>query len=167
MRLLSLEDLGLAGSLELLLEQEKASAGWEDTDFIHNITGRRFESALETGAYRVAQEALTNARKHAETTHVRLLLLTEKVPLHNGDNAERLRLEVRDWGRGFVPEDKANQIADEMGHVGLQGIIERVHLLDGTCELRSTPGEGATLFAVFPVLKSSPMEQTKTQGEDT
>ena len=62
LRTLALDDLGLAGALEEAVAEEKARAGWADADMTHNIAGRRFDKSLETAVYRVAQEALTNAR---------------------------------------------------------------------------------------------------------
>lgn len=156
LRLLALEDLGLAGALEQLIREEKGHAGWSEADFLHNITGKRYLKDLETAVYRVAQEALNNARRHACTDRVGVMLLER--PASAGQGAE-LTLEVRDWGeKGFVPEEKAGDTA----HLGIQGMIERVRLMDGSFDLRSVPGEGTTLRAVFPALK--PQEE-ETQGD--
>jgi signal transduction histidine kinase len=146
LRLLALDDLGLAGALEQLVSEEKERAGWQDAEFIHNVADRRFDKALETAVYRIAQEALTNARKHADSDRARLTLL-ERTEKHS--KAGTLTLEVRDWGRGFIPENKVG----EEGRVGLQGIIERANLLGAENEIRSEPGAGAIVRAVFPVLE--------------
>ncbi len=159
LRTLALDDLGLAGALEQLVIDEKARAGWEDADLIHNVAGRRFDKTLETAAYRVGQEALTNARKHAETRRVRLVLLVRV----DDDEKERLTLEVRDWGRGFVLERHDGGSA----HVGLQSMIERVHLLEGDYEMVSAPGEGTTICAVFPVQDSSLEGQASPETSET
>ena len=143
LRTLALDDLGLAGALEDVLAEEKSRVGWADADLTHNIAGKRFEKGLETAVYRVAQEALTNARKHAQTQRVHVLLLEEIA----GNGESRLTLEVRDWGIGFDQD----RILDGAEHVGMQSMIERVRLMDGQFEVRSKPGEGATLRAVFPV----------------
>jgi signal transduction histidine kinase len=147
LRSLVLDDLGLAGALEQTFSEEKQRAGWGEAEFIHNIAGKRFDKALETAVYRVAQEALTNVRKHAAATHVRLVLLERQGerPGHS-----QLTLEVRDWGRGFLPEEAG----DTYNHVGLQGMIERVNLMGGSFEIQGVPGEGTTVRAVFPVLPS-------------
>jgi len=150
LRSLALDDLGLAGALEQLLAEEKMRTGWEKADLIHNIAGRRFDKTLETAAYRVAQEALTNARKHSQTAQVRVVLLAE------GDGRSgsgRLTLEVRDWGVGFVPEQKTGI----HGHIGLQGMIERVNLVGGMFHLQSAPGEGTVVRALFPILAPPPI----------
>ena len=146
LRLLALDDLGLAGALEQLLHEEKERAGWQNAEFAHNVAERRFDKSLETAVYRVAQEALTNSRKHAESDRVRLTLLERHEP---DEKSGTLTLEVRDWGKGFVPE---NRIGEE-GRVGLQGMIERANLLGAEHEIQSKPGSGAVVKAVFPVLE--------------
>lgn len=143
LRALALDDRGLAGALEQLLDEEKARAGWREVKLVHNIVGRRYNPALETGVFRVAQEALTNARKHAGTERVRLRLHEE---IRGVPPAPRLCLEVRDWGRGFAPGEKTAQY----GHLGLQGMLERVRLAGGTYRLYSAPGAGTIVCAVFP-----------------
>lgn len=151
LRSLALDDLGLAGALEQLLAEEKRRAGWDEADLIHNVGGRRFDKTLETAVYRVAQEALTNARKHAGAArvHLRLLMRPEE-----WTGLPQLTLEVRDWGKGFTP-----QPPEGYGHVGLQSMTERVHLMDGRYQLSSAPGEGTTVHAVFPVPASQPEAQ--------
>jgi len=153
LRSLALDDLGLAGALEQHLGEEKARAGWEEAEFVHNIAGRRFDQTLETAVYRVAQEALTNARKHAAASRVRVLLLMEG---SGSGGAERLNLEVRDWGQGFVPE----KIAGDTRRVGLHSMAERVGLMNGEYHLAAVPGGGTTVFAHFPLLEA------QTEGYD-
>jgi signal transduction histidine kinase len=145
LRSLTLDELGLAGALEQLLQEEKARAGWQDTQFIHNVEGHRYDFTLETSAYRVVQEALNNARKHAKTTRLRLTLLSEELAAGQG----QLCLEIQDWGAGFVPEEKLQ----ETERVGLHSMAERVILIGGTYTLHSAPGEGTLIRAVFPALQ--------------
>lgn len=149
LRSLALDDLGLAGALEQLLTDEKTRAEWATVDLIHNIAGRRFDPTLETAVYRVAQEAVGNARKHADTPRIRVSLLID--PDENL-GMDRLTLEVRDWGKGFDIQQKTGDYA----HFGLHGMSERVHLLNGAYELQSVVGKGTTIRAIFPVLESTP-----------
>lgn len=142
LRALALDDLGLAGALEQTLNEEKERAGWQEAEWAHNIPGRRYPKILETAVYRVAQEALTNARKHARASRVRLLLLDDT----NDSGEPVLSLEVRDWGAGFLPEETTTQY----GHLGLQGMFERVNLVGGIYHLHSAPGRGTTVRAIFP-----------------
>ena len=146
LRSLALDDLGLAGALEQLVQEEKVHAGWAEAEFLHNIAGRRYHKTLETTAYRVAQEALTNVRKHAQALHVRLTLVAEPV---QGSVVGQLVLEIRDWGCGFLSEQRA----DGYGHVGLQSMFERANLIGGAYSLKSVPGEGTTIRAVFPAVE--------------
>ncbi|HEX8234446.1 MAG TPA: GAF domain-containing protein [Abditibacteriaceae bacterium] len=143
LRSLALDDLGLAGALEQLVSEERERSGWEKAAFSHNLTDRRFDKTLETGAYRIVQEALTNVRKHAEATEVEVLLQLET----DSRSQECLRLQVRDWGRGFDLENQA------LGptHVGLHGMNERAVLLGGTLKLNSAPGQGSVVMANLPV----------------
>ena len=148
LRTLALDDLGLAGALEQLVAEEKLRADWQDSEFLHNIAGCRFNKNLETTVYRVAQEALTNARKHAAAKHVRLTLLGDTT---GGSEITQLVLEIRDWGCGFTPVQRS----EDYGHVGLQSMFERVNLIGGTYSLKSAPLEGTTISAVFPALDGS------------
>jgi signal transduction histidine kinase len=162
LRALVLEDLGLAGALEQLVREEKARAGWTAAEFVHNMAGRRLEDPLETTIFRVAQEALTNVRRHAQASRARVLLLlgdeegqpTQGQLIEQGDGSGEpssyVTLKVQDWGRGFVPGGGARASGNDYSHLGLQGMVERVHLVGGTFHLRSTPGEGTTVHAVFP-----------------
>lgn len=141
LRLLALDDLGLTGALDQLLREEKERAGWESAEFLHNIGNSRFDRMLETGIYRIAQEALTNARRHATTSKIEVRLMLEK----GRSGSSQILLAVRDWGQGFVPSD----CIGAPGHVGLQGIIERAHLLGATFEIDSKPGNGTMICTRF------------------
>src|SRR5207302_112546 len=121
LRSLALDDLGLAGALEQLVAEEKARAGWESAEFVHNVSDRRFDKTLETAAYRVVQEALTNARKHAQAGIVRVTVLEAPV---GADNSEMV-VDVTDNGLGFDRAAKAGDYA----HVGIHSMEERARLL--------------------------------------
>lgn len=154
LRSLALDDLGLIGALEQLLAEDKFHANWQQANLTQNIGERRFDSAIETTVFRVAQEALTNARKHAKTykTEIRLCVNAGEQP-----NSERLILEVQDWGCGFIPEQKTQNDS----HLGLQGMMERVHLIGGAYRLESAPGKGALIHAEIPVELSQPQIPTE------
>ena len=139
LRSLALDDMGLSGALAQLVQEEKVRAGWVEADFLHNVEGERFSTPLVTAVYRVAQEALTNARKHAVAQHVQVTLLQEGESL--------LLLNITDDGCGFDP---GRTHADDK-HIGLHGMAERVRLLEGTLLIESAPGKGTQLSASFPV----------------
>jgi PAS domain S-box-containing protein len=144
LRSLALDELGLTGALEQLLAEEKQRAGWQKAILHLNIQSKRFETVLETAAYRVAQEALANARKHAGTDHVQVSLRSEAATKMG---PARLTLEVRDWGKGFEVQSKRK----EYDHLGLHSMAEHVNLLHGDFEIWSVPGEGTRVRAVFPI----------------
>ena len=156
LRTLALDDLGLAGALEQIVDEERRRAGWTDADFVHNISGERFDSALETTIYRVAQESLTNARKHSQATRVRLTLLLDE-PRERGEGMRHLRLEVRDWGRGF----DTDQASRDDSRVGLHSMFERVHNVGGEWTVDSTPGKGTIVRASMPAHPPSPSAPVK------
>jgi signal transduction histidine kinase len=93
----------------------------------------RLPLPVETAAYYVVAEALTNVAKYADATHAR-------VEVHR-DNGE-LVVEVRDDGSGG---------ADPTGGSGLRGLADRVGALDGWLEVESAAGEGTLVRAVIPV----------------
>jgi signal transduction histidine kinase len=158
LRMLALDDLGLAGALEQMVTEEKARAGWVEAGFIHNVAGRRFDLSLETAVYRVAQEALTNARKHAHTDQVQVMLLLAAEP------TPKLTLEVRDGGKGFPMDAAGGVIGGDTERVGLQSMAERVRLMDGQYEPRSAPGEGTLVRAIFPAIE--PMAEADKHADE-
>ncbi len=103
--------------------------------------------------YRVTQEALTNVRKHARTRKARITLTRQ-------DSRRRIRLEVRDEGRGFDPSAATGGAGGLGERVGLSGMRERVELLGGELEMTSRPGAGTTLVAEVPL-------HTAPEGKDT
>lgn len=144
LRTLALDNMTLAGALEQLLNDEKVRAGWQEAYLVHNTGNERFDKILSTAVFRVAQEALTNVRKHAATARVRMMLLEVR---DEQRGTQSVTLEVRDWGQGFDPK----QQIEAQDHVGLQSMVERVRLLEGTYNLQSTPGEGTVVRVSFPV----------------
>jgi two-component system sensor histidine kinase DegS len=104
-------------------------------------------SDLETLAYRVVQEALSNVKKHAGATEV-----TVRIEASGGS----LRVEAKDNGSGFDPED-ARQFL-RAGKVGLASMRERAELAGGTLTVKSAPGTGTSVTATLPfeVLATAP-----------
>jgi PAS domain S-box-containing protein len=131
-----LDDLGLLPALLWQFEQYAARTGVR-VDFEHAGLERRFRPEVETAAYRIAQEALTNVARHAGVAEVRVRLWAK-------DDA--LLLQVEDQGAGFDLE-----AADSVGRSsGLSGMRERAALLGGRLTLASAPGSGTTLAVELP-----------------
>jgi signal transduction histidine kinase len=97
-------------------------------------------SEVETVLYRIAQEALSNIRKHARADHAWVTM--------DGTDDGQVRLRVRDNGVGFDPA-KAVRLVTE-GHFGLAGMRERVTFVGGRFDVRSAPGHGTTVEVAIP-----------------
>jgi signal transduction histidine kinase len=135
----TLDDFGLVTAIRMQVE-ELRTEGYE-ASYEQTLGEERLPATLETALFRVAQEALTNAHKHAETDRVHIALAR-----HDGV----VRLEVRDWGCGFDPAE----VRDGGGpgeRVGLSSMRERVALLGGSLEVRSEPGVGTSVVAEVPL----------------
>ena len=91
---------------------------------------------------RIAQESLTNVRKHANARHA-------WVTLRYG--LDQVELSIADDGRGFDP-----RLPRGRQHVGLTGIRERVHSLGGTLTLATSPGQGTRLTVTVPIHPARP-----------
>jgi PAS domain S-box-containing protein len=125
-----LEKEGLMIAVRTRLETVEARSGLQ-TAF--HVEGKeiRLPLSIEEELYRIVQEALNNAVKHAKAQQVAIEFLYE---------AERFCLEVRDDGIGFDP-----QIASQGGGMGLRGIEERVRRIGGQLTIESTQEEGTVL----------------------
>ncbi|HEX5166928.1 MAG TPA: sensor histidine kinase, partial [Thermomicrobiales bacterium] len=93
----------------------------------------------ELTAFRVIQEAIQNARKHARASRVNVdVRLREAV----------LAVTIEDNGRGFSPDRVTTHI---MGGAGLRGMRERAALVGGDIEIESAPGEGTKIVLSLPI----------------
>lgn len=125
-----LEERGLENALQLLGSSVAARSGLDiEISTSGGLDGLAPE--LEQAVYRIADEALTNAVRHADADSVSLQL---------DRRGRRVSLEVRDDGRGFDPHRAAPG-----GHVGIQGMRERAEVSGGTCQVLSSPGSGTTV----------------------
>ncbi|MEZ4861456.1 MAG: GAF domain-containing protein [Caldilineaceae bacterium] len=130
-----LEKEGLIGALHKRLNAVENRSGLEARLITHGIV-TDLPLELEENLYRIVQEALTNALKHAEAQHVTVQLYAED---------GQIAVEVHDDGCGFDPA-----IASENGGLGLMSMRERTEKLNGLFTIRSAPGEGATVCVQVP-----------------
>lgn len=139
MRPTVLDDFGLASALRMEVDILRAD-GW-DISYEEATTSDRLPSTIETAFFRVAQEALTNVRKHANTRRARLAL-------HYDEHT--IRLDVQDWGCGF-DRGQLTETGSGGEHIGLIGMEERITLLGGELRITSQPGSGTLLVAEVPM----------------
>jgi signal transduction histidine kinase len=129
-----LEREGLIAALRTRLESVEERSGLKTVFSVEGLAGpERLPLELETGLYRIAQEALNNILKHAQAHEVRLCL-RYLAP------EERVVLEVVDDGQGFEMSNGAGK-----GRLGLQTMRERAALLGGELHIASRPGEGTRI----------------------
>ena len=146
----ALDDFGLSAAVRLLIEELRAE-GWE-VGYEDRLGGERVPADVETALYRVAHEALTNARKHAATTRAQVTLVRR---------GKGVRLEVRDYGGGFDP-GAASGVRGSGERMGLSSMRERIALLGGELKVRSKPGAGTSVVAEV----SLPQPNGKKDGHE-
>lgn len=130
-----LDDLGLEAALRWLARSQGEASGLDISVDIEPLPA--LDTDLQTLLFRVAQEALNNAAKHAQAGSVLLRLVAR---------AGMIQLQVADDGRGCEPGT-----AMQSGGSGLGGMRERLRLYDGRLEMHSAPGQGTRLRAVVPL----------------
>jgi two-component system sensor histidine kinase UhpB len=135
-----LDDLGLAAAVRWYAKNCLESAGIQVQVEASSHLGRA-TPAIETGMFRIAQEAINNVIRHANARHV-------LVQLNRRDS--KWVLVVQDDGQGFDVKGKRREVIGEH-HWGLFGVQERVDLLGGTYKMESGIGQGTTLTVEIPV----------------
>jgi signal transduction histidine kinase len=136
----ALDEIGLRAAVEGLVERTASTQGLDITAEIalssDAVGAPRLPPEVESTAYRIVQEGLTNVAKHAEAA---------KAEIEIAEADGRLEVAVRDDGRGFEPT------APRTGF-GLTGMRERVEMLGGTLAVESSPaGLGTLVRASLPV----------------
>ena len=132
----ALERDGLAAALRLLLDDLRDSTGIEYT--LEDRLTDEPPDELRSIIYRIAQEALTNVRKHADAR-------TVSVSLANGEGGVLVRVE--DDGRGLRPGAAAHP---EPGHIGLSTMRERAETAGGSWQIVTKPGQGTAIEFSVP-----------------
>lgn len=138
LRPMALDDLGLVPALKKYLDN------FQETYKIQpelKVDGReqRLPTVMEVALFRLIQEGMTNAAKHAKTARVLVALQFQE---------DTVIVSVTDFGSGFDAE-KALEAPGE--HFGLIGMRERVEMFSGRFSVRSSLGQGTKLEFSFPV----------------
>lgn len=137
LRPIQFDELGFTAGLQRYVSEFAEQQGWQIDVSLHDIPAN-LAPDLEAISFRIVQEALTNAAKHAEANAV-VVTLTQG----NGE----LRLVVRDNGCGFDLESHPEQ---RPGHVGLRQMRERLLVVGGRLDVHSQPGAGTEVQAWMP-----------------
>jgi len=135
-----LDDLGLVAALEWITEDMAKNQG---IDANVEVIGAERTLPAETQLllFRIAQEASSNIRRHAEASRVVVKLEFEE---------NNVKLSISDNGKGFeVPESIGDLTS--AGRLGIMGMFERAQLLRGTLDIKSELGKGTQVVAELPL----------------
>lgn len=150
-----LDDLGLVAAVEWLAEDFGERTGISTRleidvgEGLHDELGEECEldAEVSTAAFRIVQECLTNAARHAHAEQVLVLL-----ECHNG----KLVLMVSDNGKGISRAGKGKSRS-----LGIVGMRERVYGVGGKFYLFSIPGEGTTVLSIIPIRMANHAEEAQ------
>jgi signal transduction histidine kinase len=150
----TLDDLGLLPTLEGL------AASTTEKDGILTrfwVTGekRRLSQQVELALFRIAQEALTNVKKHAAATQA---VITVEF------TGDAVRVTVRDNGKGFGRTTPTDELAAS-GHLGLIGMHERARLLGGTLLMQSQLELGTKVVVTVPTAAPPKSSDRRKDGQ--
>jgi two-component system sensor histidine kinase DegS len=138
----ALDDLGLESVVQRYCAEFQEETG---INTVFKMLGdrKRADGIIEVTLFRIIQEALSNIKKHsgAKNVLVRLELKCDKI-----------RMIVSDDGRGF--EFDRERILKTQDHFGIVNIKERVELLGGSVEIKTSPGAGTSINVMVPLSKS-------------
>lgn len=143
-----LDDLGLLPTLLQYFKRQNALTGLK-INFNHTgLVKTKIPAMVRNAAYRIIQESVTNVIRHAGVDSVNVRVWVDH---------RILNISIEDKGNGFDP---AKLVIGQS--CGLQGIQDRVRLLDGKLEIESAPGRGTRLIAELPLPgKSGNQEKSK------
>jgi len=138
-----LDDLGLVAALQLLA-RESVERGNVSVTYNGPAKVESIDAACASALYRVAQEAVGNAMRHARAKSI-----TIKLSVLNGE----AQLEIADNGIGFAPDE----VERRRPGMGLFTMRERAALVGGQLALRTGAGQGTRVIASVPISAASPV----------
>lgn len=130
-----LSDFGLTEALKWHFERYTGQTGIK-VHFKQKLDAQKYADTIETTAYRIIQEALTNVARYAGVKEV-------TVDIHS--DSEKLYIRVEDRGRGFDPQ----QLEEALG--GITGMQDRAFLAGGELFVDSSPGRGTCVSCELPL----------------
>jgi len=131
--------IGLIPAIKNIIARRYSAVGTR-VEFECNCTIPEFDKFVKINILRIIQEALLNAQKHAESSNIQIKLFQQN---------DKLCVNITDNGVGFSSKTRKSQKATQ--HYGLLTMQERAHLIGGTLSIKSKPGKGTTVKAVFPL----------------
>jgi signal transduction histidine kinase len=137
----ALDSLGLAAILQAQVRSANQAGRLRASLTLEGEATGDLSEEVTLCLYRVLQEALANAQKHAQAKNVQVRYHVD---------AGYATLSIRDDGRGFAVPQSLGELA-RRGHFGLVGIRERVESLHGRLEITSAPGEGCQVQVEIPL----------------
>ncbi len=140
LRPLALDRFGLRDALQDLLEDARSRHPQMTIELQMSAPLDHLGDGLATATYRIMQESLTNALRHAQASHIQM-------SVHM--SGEALQLEVRDNGQGPSPHWAAS------GHFGVIGMRERAEGLGGSLRFEALSPSGALVHASLPLSHNS------------
>jgi two-component system, NarL family, sensor histidine kinase NreB len=135
-----LDDLGLVEALRRLAEDFETTHGTTVSLHVSGISKERLNRNVETTAYRIVQESLTNCAKYAQAANIDVSVIREP---------EQLTVTIADNGQGFDVGLAMN--TSQSATFGLTNMRERALLLKGSFVVRSRPGNGTTVTLRLPL----------------
>ncbi|WP_431242333.1 ATP-binding protein [Flavobacterium sp. P21] len=138
-----LSDHGIVSSLSKLTQELSKLTGKEILFYNKTDFDQRLDSLIEINIYRLTQEAINNAIKYAESTHI-IVQLSHSESL--------LSIIVDDNGKGFDINSVDKKRNSESG-MGLLFMNERIQYINGRVFIKSIPGEGTRITFNIPILK--------------
>jgi two-component system, NarL family, sensor histidine kinase DegS len=138
LRPMALDDLGLIPTLRKYLSTIEEYNHQTSIQFVNVGLDIRLPSKYEVALFRLVQECVQNALKHAESTHIQVKVEVKK---------DKITVVVKDNGRGFDIETQ------KTGSFGIMGMKERVDLLEGDITIDSKIGAGTVVLIQVPLNK--------------
>lgn len=139
-----LDDLGLIAALRWIVAETNRT-GTVQTSIEVAGSEIKLSPEREVTLFRIVQEALNNIRRHSEASAASVRVQFSE---------EQVRITISDNGKGFAAEKILNEI-NSGSKLGLRGMKERTHLLNGSIEISSDPGRGTLIIVEMPA-KSEP-----------
>lgn len=141
-----LSDFGIVPAIKMLAENDRSDE--LDVTFESNLAAgdARLDKNIEIMLYRITQEAVSNAVRHASPSHIHIELIEREKYIH---------LIVTDNGRGFDPASQRKAVPRPARNgrapsQGLHNMQERANLLDGKLRIDSVPGKGTRIQISIP-----------------